>query len=167
MSDRPVKIKIENLHKGFGTKQILKGVDLDIYEGEIVYIIGKSGSGKSVTLKHITALLTPDEGTVYIDNEDIFALDINGLNRVRRKMGILFQMAALFDSMTVFDNVAFTLRRFTDKSEEEIKDEVADNLRLVGLRGVEDLNPSALSMGMQKRVGHCWTTGHEAPDCSL
>lgn len=150
---RDVKVSIRNLHKAFGSKQILKGIDLDIYDGEIIYIIGKSGSGKSVTLKHISALLRPDQGSVLIDREDLFDLDNKGLVRVRRKLGVLFQMAALFDSMNVFENIAFTLRRFTKMREDEISEVVFEKLKLVGLSGVENLNPAALSMGMQKRVG--------------
>ena len=150
---RKVKIAIEEIYKSFGEKHVLQGVDLDIFEGEVMYIIGKSGSGKSVTMKHISALLKPDKGRVLIDNVDIFQLDDEELGRQRKKLGVLFQMAALFDSMTVFENVAFSLRRFTKKSEEEIEDLVMQKLKLVGLRGVEQLNPSSLSMGMQKRVG--------------
>ncbi len=151
--ERKVKISIRNLKKSFGPKHILKGVSLDIYEGEILYIIGKSGTGKSVMLKHISALMRPDSGQVIIDEDDIFALDDKKLNLVRRKLGVLFQMAALFDSMSVYENVAFSLRRFFKFTEPEIAAIVKEKLELVGLRGVEHLNPSALSGGMQKRVG--------------
>ena len=146
-------IQIKNLYKSFGEKKVLRGVSLDIHEGEIMYVIGKSGTGKSVLLKHLTALMRPDSGSITIDNEDIFDLTEKELMKVRMKMGVLFQMAALFDSMTVFDNVAFTLRRFTDKTEEEIKTIVSEKLSLVGLKAVEDLRPASLSGGMQKRVG--------------
>ncbi len=148
-----IRIKIEQLYKSFGTNHVLQGADIDIFDGEILFIIGKSGTGKSVMLKHISGLLTPDSGRVLIDGEDLFDLDDENLSRVRRKMGILFQMAALFDSMTVYENVAFTLRRFTKKKDSEIHKIVLEKLELVGLRGVENLNPSALSQGMQKRVG--------------
>lgn len=148
-----VHVRLENLYKSFGEKHVLRGVDLDIMRGEIIYIIGKSGSGKSVTLKNITGLLKPDAGRVLIDGLDVHALDDNELNALRRKMGVLFQMAALFDSMSVFDNVAFAPRRFTAMSESEIYDLVHEKLSMVGLRGVGHLNPSALSVGMQKRVG--------------
>lgn len=151
--EKKVKIAIRNLWKSFGPKEVLKGVDLDIYEGEIFYIIGKSGTGKSVMLKHISALMRPDKGSVYIDGEDIFALSEKELYRVRRKMGVLFQMAALFDSMNVYENVAFALRRFYKLPESEIAKIVKEKLALVGLKDVEHLNPSALSGGMQKRVG--------------
>lgn len=148
-----VHVRLENVHKSFGTKHVLRGVNLDILRGEIIYIIGKSGSGKSVTLKNITGLLKPDSGRVLVDGLDVHALSDTELNKLRRKMGVLFQMAALFDSMSVFENVAFAPRRFTKMSEAEIQELVREKLELVGLRGVEHLNPSALSGGMQKRVG--------------
>ncbi|MDH5719530.1 MAG: ABC transporter ATP-binding protein [Spirochaetia bacterium] len=146
-------ISIQNLYKSFGEKKVLKGASLQVNNGEIMYVIGKSGSGKSVLLKHITGLMRPDSGKVYIEDEEIFSLSEKDLMRVRMKMGVLFQMAALFDSMTVFENVAFTLRRFTNKKEEEIKSIVSEKLSLVGLKSVEDFSPSTLSGGMQKRVG--------------
>jgi phospholipid/cholesterol/gamma-HCH transport system ATP-binding protein len=148
-----VHVRLEGIYKSFGTKHVLRGVDLDIYRGEIIYIIGKSGSGKSVTLKNITGLLKPDAGRVIIDGLDVHALHDEELNKLRRKMGVLFQMAALFDSMSVFENVAFAPRRFTKMTEAEIQKLVREKLELVGLRGIEHLNPSALSGGMQKRVG--------------
>ena len=151
MSD--VHVRLENISKSFGTKHVLRGVNLEIMRGEIIYIIGKSGSGKSVTLKNITGLLKPDAGRVIIDGLDVHSLDDNALNGLRRKMGVLFQMAALFDSMSVFENVAFAPRRFTRMTEAEIQKLVLEKLEIVGLRGVEHLNPSALSGGMQKRVG--------------
>jgi phospholipid/cholesterol/gamma-HCH transport system ATP-binding protein len=148
-----VHVRLEGVYKSFGAKHVLRGVNLDIYRGEIIYIIGKSGSGKSVTLKNITGLLKPDAGRVLIDGLDVHALDDAELNKLRRKMGVLFQMAALFDSMSVFENVAFAPRRFTKMTEAEIQKLVREKLELVGLRGIEHLNPSALSGGMQKRVG--------------
>lgn len=146
-------VRLENITKSFGTKHVLRGVDLDIKRGEIIYIIGKSGSGKSVTLKNITGLLRPDAGRVLIDGLDVHSLGDDDLNALRKKMGVLFQMAALFDSMSVYENVAFAPRRFTRMSEAEIRNLVQEKLEMVGLRGVEHLNPSALSGGMQKRVG--------------
>lgn len=146
-------ICIRNVAKSFGPKHVLKGVDLDIQRGEIIYIIGKSGSGKSVMLKSITGLLRPDGGQIIIDGHDVHASSDADLNALRRKMGVLFQMAALFDSMSVFENVAFSPRRFTSLSDEAIAELVREKLELVGLKGVESLNPSALSGGMQKRVG--------------
>jgi len=146
-------IELVNLTKSFGPKHVLKGVNLKIYQGEIVYIIGKSGSGKSVTLKNITSLLRPDAGSVFIDGKNVHELEDAELNTLRKRMGVLFQMAALFDSMSVFENVAFSLRRFTKHSPAEIKDIVVDKLAMVGLKDVENLRPSSLSGGMQKRVG--------------
>lgn len=146
-------VRLENVYKSFGTKHVLQGVNLDIQRGEIIYIIGKSGSGKSVTLKNITGLLKPDAGRVFIDDLDVHALGDDDLNILRKKMGVLFQMAALFDSMSVFENVAFAPRRFTKMSESEIKALVGEKLAMVGLKDVEHINPSALSGGMQKRVG--------------
>ncbi|MDH5718282.1 MAG: ABC transporter ATP-binding protein [Spirochaetia bacterium] len=146
-------IEIKNLTKSFGDKKILNGINLDIHKGEIMYIIGKSGAGKSVLLKHICALMMPDSGSIYIEGNDIFSISKKELEKIRKKVGVLFQMAALFDSMTVFENVAFSLRRFTKKSNEEIKTIVSEKLALVGLKSVEDKAPSSLSGGMQKRVG--------------
>ncbi|HRP70520.1 MAG TPA: ABC transporter ATP-binding protein [Turneriella sp.] len=146
-------IHLDNVSKSFGTKHILRGINLEIKRGEIIYIIGKSGSGKSVTLKNITGLMRPEPGRVLIDGHDIHAVDNTTLNEIRKKMGVLFQMAALFDSMSVFENVAFAPRRFTKLTMEEISALVKEKLTLVGLKDVERLNPSALSGGMQKRVG--------------
>lgn len=148
-----VHVRLDKVVKSFGDKHVLRGVDLDIKRGEIIYIIGKSGSGKSVTLKNITGLLKPDSGSVFIDGLDVHSLGDKDLNVLRRKMGVLFQMAALFDSMSVYENVAFAPRRFTAMSEKEISELVTEKLAMVGLKGVEHINPSALSGGMQKRVG--------------
>lgn len=148
-----VHVRLDKVVKSFGDKHVLRGVDLDIKRGEIIYIIGKSGSGKSVTLKNITGLLKPDSGSVFIDGLDVHSLGDKDLNVLRRKMGVLFQMAALFDSMSVYENVAFAPRRFTAMSEKEISELVTEKLAMVGLKGVERINPSALSGGMQKRVG--------------
>lgn len=153
MTEQTPKVKIDNLFKSFGPKHVLRGVSLDVQAGEVLYVIGKSGTGKSVLLKHISALMVPDNGSVWIDGQNLFELPEEELMEVRRKMGILFQMAALFDSMTVYENVAFTLRRFTEKKEKEIREIVREKLALVGLKDVEHLNPSSLSGGMQKRVG--------------
>jgi len=148
-----VKIKIENLSKKFGTFEVLKSVSLDIYKGEILYVVGKSGSGKSVLLKNITGLLKPDQGKIFIDSVNILEKSEEELIAIRKKMGVLFQMAALFDSMNVFENVAFTLRRFSKFSKNQIKDIVKQKLEMVGMGGMELLFPASLSMGMQKRVG--------------
>ncbi|MDH4261447.1 MAG: ABC transporter ATP-binding protein [Spirochaetia bacterium] len=146
-------ISIKNVTKKFKDLTVLDGVNLEINSGEIVYVIGKSGSGKSVLLKNMIRLFKPDEGEIHIDGLDIFKLDEKELIEFRKKTGVLFQMAALFDSLTVFDNVSFTLRRFTKYSKSEIKDIVDEKLALVGLRGYENSWPASLSIGMQKRVG--------------
>ncbi len=146
-------ISIRNVHKKFGSKVVLNGVSLDIYPGEILYIIGKSGTGKSVMLKNITGLMKPDKGEITIQGKNILEMDEREWSDLRKKMGVLFQMAALFDSLSVFDNVAFTLKRFTDKNIDEIREIVREKLRLVGLSGVEEMRPASLSGGMQKRVG--------------
>lgn len=153
MAERKTKISIQNLHKSFGEKKVLQGINLDIYEGEVLYVIGKSGTGKSVLLKHITGLMHPDQGQVFVDERNIFDLSSSEMMQVRSRFGVLFQMAALFDSMNVYENVSFALKRFTKKSEEELRELVAQKLLLVGLKGMEEKYPSDLSMGMQKRVG--------------
>jgi phospholipid/cholesterol/gamma-HCH transport system ATP-binding protein len=146
-------IEVRNLEKSFGSHEILAGVSFRIEKGESVVIIGRSGGGKSVLLKHLIALLKPDRGQVLIDGEDIVPMNERQLLRVRRKFGMLFQGAALFDSMTVAENVGFAFRRERSLPEEEIKKKVAAVLETVDLPGTEDKNPSELSGGMKKRVG--------------
>jgi phospholipid/cholesterol/gamma-HCH transport system ATP-binding protein len=146
-------IKLVDLHKSFGKQKVLDGLDLDIEEGKTTVIIGRSGGGKSVLLKHIIGLLRPERGQILIDGTDITKLNDRALNEIRKKFGMLFQEAALFDSMTVGENVAFPLREHTTMKEEEIRETVADRLRSVGLTGVEEKMPSELSGGMRKRVG--------------
>ncbi|MDD5167567.1 MAG: ABC transporter ATP-binding protein [Syntrophales bacterium] len=146
-------IEIIDIHKSFGKQKVLDGVNMTIEDGKTTVIIGRSGGGKSVLLKHIIGLLKPDSGQLLVDGVDITKLDDKDLNEVRKKFGMLFQEAALFDSMTVGDNVAFPLREHTDKQEKEIQAIVADRLRAVGLSGVEGKMPSELSGGMRKRVG--------------
>jgi phospholipid/cholesterol/gamma-HCH transport system ATP-binding protein len=146
-------IRIVDLHKSFGTKKVLQGVNLEIGEGETMVIIGQSGSGKSVLLKHIIGMLKPDRGRVFIDDVDITGLREDALQPVLRKFGMLFQGAALFDSLTVGENVAFGLRRYTKNTKKEIEAIVLESLEKVGLRGVEGLMPHELSGGMKKRVG--------------
>ena len=146
-------IKLVDLHKSFRTQKVLDGLDLEIEAGKTTVIIGRSGGGKSVLLKHIIGLLRPDSGEVLIDGTDITRLGDRGLNEIRKKFGMLFQEAALFDSMTVGENVAFPLREHTRMKEEEIRRTVADRLHAVGLTGVEEKMPSELSGGMRKRVG--------------
>ncbi len=146
-------ICIRDLHKSFGDLQVLRGVDLDIRKGESLVVIGSSGTGKSVLLKHIIGLLRPDRGDVLVEGVSVCSLDRPGLAAMRRRMGMLFQYAALFDSMNVGENVAFGLRQHTDWPEERIQERVREVLRWVGLEGIEDKAPAELSGGMKKRVG--------------
>ncbi len=151
--ERKPRIKIESLSKSFGGRPILRDVNLEIYPGEIVYVIGKSGAGKSVLLKHLIGLLAPDSGHILFDGVDIYSQSPEEVAEFRKTTGVLFQMAALFDSLSVFDNVAFALKRFTKLPDEEIQRLTLEKLALVGLSGVENYNPASLSIGMQKRVG--------------
>jgi len=146
-------IKLVDVHKSFGRQKVLDGLNLEIEAGKTTVIIGRSGGGKSVLLKHIIGLIKPDRGQVLIDQSDITALSEKDLNEVRKKFGMLFQEAALFDSMNVGENVAFPLREQTKLTDQEIRQIVADRLRAVGLSGVEEKMPSQLSGGMRKRVG--------------
>jgi len=146
-------IKLVDIHKSYGKQKVLDGLSLTIEAGKTTVIIGRSGGGKSVLLKHIIGLIKPDSGHVLIDQSDITRLSEKDLNEVRKKFGMLFQEAALFDSMTVGENVAFPLREQTKLKDDEIRQIVADRLRAVGLSGVEGKMPSELSGGMRKRVG--------------
>ncbi len=146
-------IRLEGLHKKFGAKKVLQGVDLEIRQGETLVIIGRSGEGKSVLLKCMVNLIEPDSGCVWLDNEDMLALSEHERDRLRRRFGFLFQGAALFDSLTVAENVSFGLRRLTNHSEERIREIVREKLALVGMKDIEHLKPSELSGGMKKRVG--------------
>jgi phospholipid/cholesterol/gamma-HCH transport system ATP-binding protein len=146
-------IEVRDLKKSFGTHSILNGVNLRIEKGESVVIIGRSGGGKSVLLKHLIGLLKPDAGQVLIEGENIVPMNERQLLRVRRKFGMLFQSAALFDSMTVAENVGFAFRRDRSLPENEIRQKVAEVLEMVDLPGTEDKKPSELSGGMKKRVG--------------
>ena len=146
------KIKIENIHKAFGEKVILSGINFHVNEGEILCVLGKSGTGKSVTLKLLVGILIPDEGEIFVDGEQYTTASPKERSRIEAKYGILFQGAALFDSMNIFDNVAFGMRR-KNVSEDEIAVQVPKLLELVGLKDIEDKRPSELSGGMQKRVG--------------
>ncbi len=146
-------LRLVDLHKSFRTQKVLDGLSLEAPRGQITVIIGRSGSGKSVLLKHIIGLIRPDRGQVLLDGQDITTLDDRAMNQVRRRFGMLFQDAALFDSMNVGDNVAFPLREHTKLKEAQIRQVVADKLRLVGLTGAEEKMPSELSGGMRKRAG--------------
>ena len=146
-------IEARNLMKRFGTQPVLDGVSFRIENGESVAIIGRSGCGKSVLLKHLIGLLQPDAGEVLIDSENIVPMNERQLLRVRRKFGMVFQGSALFDSMTVAENVAFGLRRHEHLTEAEIARRVAESLEMVDLPGTEIKDPAELSGGMRKRVG--------------
>ena len=146
-------IDLVDVYKSFGPKEVHTGLSLSIRRGESITVLGGSGSGKSVLLKEITGLLKPESGKVIIEGEDIVPLNEKDLVSVRKKMGMLFQGAALFDSLTVEENIAYPLRENTKLPENEIKEVVSRNLELVGLPGIEDKMPSDLSGGMKKRVG--------------
>ncbi len=148
-----IAIKLIDIHKSFGNQKVLDGINLEVEIGKTTVIIGKSGGGKSVLLKHIIGLLKPDKGEIWIDGVEITKLKEKDLNDVRKKFGMLFQEAALFDSMDVFENVAFPLREHTRMTETEIKGIVEDRLKQVGLLNVAEKIPSELSGGMRKRVG--------------
>jgi len=147
------KIEIQQLYKSFGAHQVLKGIDLQVEEGKTTVILGASGSGKSVLMKHMIGLLRPDRGRVIIDGIDTSNLSQRELDRLRAKFGMVFQGAALFDSLTVGENVAFPLREHRRLAESEIRRLVAEKLKIVDLEGVEQLYPADLSGGMRKRVG--------------
>ncbi len=146
-------IRIEGLRKSFGDLEVLRGADLSVSKGESMVVIGGSGTGKSVLIKHIIGLLRPDEGTVTVDGQVVAELKRLGLGELRRGMGMLFQYAALFDSMTVGDNVAFALRQHSRMTPAEIADRVEEVLAMVGLSGVQEKWPAELSGGMKKRAG--------------
>lgn len=146
-------IEIKNLKKSFGDLLVWEGVSFSIEEGDITAIIGRSGCGKSVLLKHINALLTPDTGEIIIDGKNIFELDYVDKRLLRQKFGVLFQGSALFDSINTFENVAFPLRYFTDQTEEEIRENVMRALRYVNLEKAAQQETAELSGGMRKRVG--------------
>ncbi len=150
---RTVAIRLCDVSKAFGSKQVLDGTDLDIYEGESLVIIGGSGTGKSVLLKHMIGLLQPDSGTVEVDGVDLAGLSGPKLTAFRRRFGMAFQEGALFDSMSVHDNIAFPLRRMGSLRRAEIEARVEECLRLVRLSGAGGKMPSELSGGMRRRIG--------------
>jgi phospholipid/cholesterol/gamma-HCH transport system ATP-binding protein len=153
MADAYPMIQVIDLYKSFGSNQVLRGANLTVDEGTTCVILGTSGSGKTVLMKHIIGLLKPDEGEVLVEGEDIVPMSPEQLAVVRRKFGMVFQGAALFDSMTVFENVSFALREHTRMTEPEMRRVVRQKLQIVGLDGVEDKYPADLSGGMRKRVG--------------
>jgi phospholipid/cholesterol/gamma-HCH transport system ATP-binding protein len=146
-------ISVANLHKSFRSQKVLKGVNLEFASGKITTIVGTSGCGKTVLLKHLNALLLPDKGEVFVNGVDITKLSKNELYQIRSNFGVLFQGAALLDSMTVFENVAFPLREKTETSESDIRNKVEERLEQVGLGGMGVKFPAELSGGMRKRAG--------------
>jgi len=151
--DERFQIQVRGLSKAFGDNEVLRGLDLDIERHQINIIIGGSGQGKSVLLKHLIGLIKPDQGQILVDGVDIVPLKDYQLNEVRRKFGMLFQYAALFDSLTVEENVAFPLVEHTKKSKAEVREIVRAKLAALGLYGTDKRFPSELSGGMRKRVG--------------
>ena len=146
-------IQLTNLHKAFGSQKVLNGLNLMVPDGQITAIIGPSGEGKSVLLRHIIGLMQPDSGQIEVDGESIIGIRRSEMNRIREKFGMLFQNAALFDSMNVFENVAFPLQEKTSFSKDEIRSRVLSALEDVGLKNVEQKYTDELSGGMKKRVG--------------
>ena len=148
-----MSVDLVDVHKAFGRNEVLKGFSLAIREGETTSVIGGSGSGKSVALKHIVGLLRPDRGEVWVDGENVGRLDQESLYRLRRSIGYVFQFAALFDSMTIAENVGMGLKRMEEFSDEEIRERVDACLAMVDMEGYRDRLPSELSGGQRKRVG--------------
>src|SRR5437588_4322953 len=146
-------ISLQHLYKSFDGKEVLRDLSIEVERGESVVIVGGSGTGKSVTLKHMIGLLRPDAGRILVDGHDICVMTGMELNRFRRLFGMAFQEGALFDSMSVFENIAFPLRRHTRMGEDEIGARVKECLDMVHLHGVESKRPSELSGGMRRRVG--------------
>ena len=145
-------IKVVGVRRSFGEQEVLRDLDLEIATGEILVVIGRSGGGKSVLLKHLIGLLRPDSGHIFVDDIDITRLGRNALDRIRERYGVVFQGGALFDSMSVYDNVAFPLREKTRLRTAEIRQRVEEKLAQVGLEGMGAKNPAEISGGMRKRV---------------
>ena len=145
-------IKVIGLRRSFGEQKVLRGLDLEVGTGEIHIVIGRSGGGKSVLLKHLIGLLRPDAGRILVDDTDITRLGRTDLDRIRQRYGVVFQGGALFDSMSVYDNVAFPLREKTALRAAEINQKVEEKLAQVGLEGMGGKNPAEISGGMRKRV---------------
>jgi phospholipid/cholesterol/gamma-HCH transport system ATP-binding protein len=163
MSSSPnlAMISFKNVIKRFGDRTILKGISFEIQRGEIIFILGTSGTGKSVLLKNIVGLLRPDEGEIWIDGQEVSRIAEEDYFPVRKKCGMVFQHPALFDSLTVFENVAFGMRRHLSLSEEEIQTRVTKCLALVNLKEIEHKMPAEISYGMQKRVSMARTLAVE------
>jgi phospholipid/cholesterol/gamma-HCH transport system ATP-binding protein len=154
-------IKVENIHKSFEEKSILCGVSLELCSGQTLVIVGSSGVGKSILLKTIVGLIKPDSGIITIDGIDITKCTVSNLGKIQKKVGYVFQESALFDSLNIFENVAFGLRTLTNLSEEEIKNRVTQCLDMVGLKNIEHLKPANLSGGMKKRVAIARTISYK------
>ncbi|HEX7252527.1 MAG TPA: ABC transporter ATP-binding protein [Thermoanaerobaculia bacterium] len=154
------KLEARDLHKSFGSKVVLDGISFSVANGESLVIVGPSGTGKSVLLKHLIGLIEPDSGSVLVDGEDFWKLDSLNQARVRKKFGMSFQEGALFDSMSVFDNVAFPLRR-SGRKPAEVRDRVRECLEIVHLPDVSEKRPSELSGGMRRRVGFARAIAHK------
>jgi phospholipid/cholesterol/gamma-HCH transport system ATP-binding protein len=150
-TEKPL-IEVNDLHKSFATNHVLRGLNLAIRPGESMVVIGGSGTGKSVLIKCIIGILTPDRGTIFVAGQDIGSLKEKDLYQLRKKFGMLFQAGALFDSMKVWENVGFGLLQHTTLSKKEVKKQAIEKLNLLGLHHIEDLMPSELSGGMRKRV---------------
>ena len=148
-----MSIVLKDVHKAFGANQVLRGFSLEVHPGETLAIVGQSGTGKSVALKHVVGLLKPDRGEVWVDGSNLGEMSLEELNEVRRNVGYVFQFAALFDSMTIFENVGMGLQRVPGMTEDSIKMRVRECLALVELEGYEDRYPAQLSGGQKKRAG--------------
>ena len=146
-------IELMDVYKDFNSHRVLQGINLSVNKGETMVVIGGSGSGKSVLMKHVIGLLKPDSGKVMVDGRDLTTMSEKEFNDFRRKFGMLFQYAALFDSLTVWENVGFTLLEHTKLPPKEVRQIASEKLAMVGLKGIEDRMPAELSGGMKKRVG--------------
>jgi phospholipid/cholesterol/gamma-HCH transport system ATP-binding protein len=148
-----VSIVLDGIHKAFGPNRVLRGFSLEVKDGETLAVVGQSGTGKSVALKHVVGLLKPDQGEVWVDGQNLGELTQEGLYEIRRKVGYVFQFAALFDSLTIGENVGMGLMRMQDMNREKISERVTECLDLVELEGYENHYPSELSGGQKKRAG--------------
>ena len=148
-----MSIVLDGIHKAFGSNRVLRGFSLEVHDGETLAVVGQSGTGKSVALKHVVGLLRPDEGEVWVDEQNLGELSLDGLYQIRRKVGYVFQFAALFDSLTIAENVGMGLKRIRSMTREDITARVKECLELVELEGYDDHFPSELSGGQKKRAG--------------
>lgn len=148
----PEMIRFDHVVKRFGSRTVLKGLSFTIRQGEIVFVLGTSGTGKSVLLKNLVGLIRPDEGAIWVDGEEVSELSEIAYLKIRKKCGMVFQQPALFDSLSVYENIAFGLRRLERLPEDQVKERVRESLAAVHLSEVEDKMPGAISYGMQKRV---------------